>query len=90
MLQIGPCDYLEELRPLAAPVQLTAEAAPGLLQQEKQVQAGLLAEGVRAAGAVERAWAATDEPDELQPPPAPSDDHGYRHSNRPNGGSRSG
>jgi hypothetical protein len=75
MLQIGPCDYLEELRPLTSSARLTADAPPGLLQQEKQVQVGLLAGGAWAAGAVEQAWAATDEPDELQPAPAPPDDH---------------
>jgi hypothetical protein len=71
MLQIGPCDYLEELRPLTPPAHLTADAAPDLLQQEKQVQAGLLAGGIQAAGAVEQAWAATDEPDEHQSAPEP-------------------
>jgi hypothetical protein len=67
MLQIGPCDYLEELRPLTPPVQLTADAAPNLLQQEKQAQAGLLVAPSEAARPVEETWAATDEPDDPQP-----------------------
>jgi hypothetical protein len=73
MLQIGPCDYLEELRPLTPPARLTADAAPGLLQQEKQVQAELLAGGVQATGVVEQTWGATDESDALQPALAPPD-----------------
>lgn len=67
MLQIGPCDYLEELRPLTPPARLTADAVPGLLQQEKQAQARLLAGPGLAAGPVEQAWAATDEPDDPEP-----------------------
>jgi hypothetical protein len=69
MLQIGPCDYLEELRPLTPPAGPTADATPELLHQEKQVQAGLLAGPGLAAGPVEQTWAATDEPDDPEPAP---------------------
>jgi hypothetical protein len=61
-------------RSWSASARLTADAASGLLQQEKQVQAELLAGGVQATGAVEQTWAATDEPDELQPAFALPDD----------------
>ena len=64
MLQIGPCDYLEELRPLTPLARLTADTALGL-HQERQVQAGLLAGITETVAPVEQAWGATDEPDEI-------------------------
>jgi hypothetical protein len=67
MLQIGPCDYLDELRPLTPTMSLTADSAPARLHQEKQAQAGLLGEGIRPAGPVEQVWEGTDEPDDAAP-----------------------
>jgi hypothetical protein len=67
MLQIGPCDYLDELRPLSPAASLTADSAPAHLHQEKQAQAGLLAEGMQPAGPVEQIWEATDEADDPAP-----------------------
>jgi hypothetical protein len=63
MLEIGPCDYVEDLRPLSPPTRLTADSPATLLQDEKRVQEGLLAKVAEAAPPVERAWAGTDEPD---------------------------
>jgi hypothetical protein len=61
-LRIGPCDYLDELRPIAP----DAVAAAGLAGVERPAEA--LAKGVRAVGPVSRVWAATDEPHDPEPP----------------------
>ncbi len=61
MLDIGPCDYTDELRPLTAAPLLTADSPGALLQREKQQQAAMLAGVADAAPPVQRAWAATDE-----------------------------
>jgi hypothetical protein len=63
MLQIGPCDYLEELRPLAGAAPVAAGIATDQLDQDKQLQAGLLASLPGPAGPVEARWAATDAPE---------------------------
>jgi hypothetical protein len=42
MLEIGPCDYLDELRPLTDAPHLTADSPVDLLQEEKATQAELL------------------------------------------------
>jgi hypothetical protein len=66
-----PCDYVDDLRPLSPPARLTADSPVTLLQDEKRVQAALLAKAVEAAPPVERAWAGTDEPHGPEPgPPA--------------------
>jgi hypothetical protein len=71
MLEIGPCDYVDDLRPLSPPARLTADSPVTLLQDEKRVQAALLANVLEAAPPVERAWAGTDEPHGPEPgPPA--------------------
>jgi len=67
MLEIGPCDYVDDLRPLSPPARLTADSPVTLLQDEKRVQAALLANVLEAAPPVERAWAGTDEPHEPEP-----------------------
>ncbi|MFZ1153538.1 MAG: hypothetical protein WAN93_01395 [Solirubrobacteraceae bacterium] len=61
MLEIGPCDYLEELQPLSAAPRLTADSTVASLQEEKQLQQALMADIVESAPPVEKAWAASDE-----------------------------
>jgi hypothetical protein len=67
MLEIGPCDYVDDLRPLSPPARLTADSPMPLLQDEKRVQAALLAKALETAPPVERAWAGTDEPHQPEP-----------------------
>jgi hypothetical protein len=62
MLQIGPCDYLEELRPLTGAAPVAAGIAADQLDQDKQLQAELLGGLPGPAGPVEPRWAATDAP----------------------------
>jgi hypothetical protein len=64
MLEIGPCDYEDELQPLTTPPRLTADAPVAALQAEKAVQAALLDGVVEAAPPVTEAWAYTDGRDE--------------------------
>jgi hypothetical protein len=59
MLEIGPCDYVDELRPLSAPT-LTAESPVELLLREKATQAALREAVPAGAGA----WAESDDADE--------------------------
>jgi hypothetical protein len=61
MLEIGPCDYVDELRPLSEPPQLTADAPVALLLEEKTTQASLMAGVIEQAPPVEEAWARTDD-----------------------------
>ena len=72
MLEIGPCDYVAELRPLTEAPQLTADSPASLLREEKVVQARLMA-GVAAATErdarerVAQVWAETDDLPGLPP-----------------------
>lgn len=63
MLEIGPCDYRDELVPLSAAPSLTADSAVADLQAEKAVQLGMLDAAVAARGPVPvaTAWGATDD-----------------------------
>jgi hypothetical protein len=61
MLEIGPCDYVEELEPLSAAPQLTADSPVGELQEEKQLQRSLMAGLVESAPPIDQAWAGSDE-----------------------------
>ena len=61
MLEVGPCDYVDELEPLSEAPQLTAGSPVADLQREKAVQAELLAGVVESAPPVATAWADTDE-----------------------------
>lgn len=61
MLEVGPCDYVDELQPLAAAPQLTADSPVALLQEEKQLQQSLMAGIVESAPPVAEAWAESDE-----------------------------
>jgi len=61
MLEIGPCDYVDELQPLSAAPQLTAASPVAELQEEKQLQQSLMAGVVQAAPPVDEAWAGSDE-----------------------------
>jgi hypothetical protein len=65
MLQVGPCDYIDELEPLAEAPQLTAAGAPVMdLERERELQAELLAGVVESAPPVAEAWAGVDDMDE--------------------------
>jgi len=63
MLEVGPCDYVDELRPLSDPPRLTADAPVAALSEEKAWQQRLLAD-VAVAAPVEEAWALSDDADE--------------------------
>jgi hypothetical protein len=63
MMEVGPCDYVQELVPLTfAGARLTADSPAAALQAEKAVQADL---GTYALSTrpVEQVWASTDEID---------------------------
>jgi hypothetical protein len=57
-LQIGPCDYESQLKPLAAPVALAAAGRPPDSLADKPVQSELLARFLAPAGAQEHLMAA--------------------------------
>ena len=61
MLEVGPCDYVDELEPLSEAPQLTAGSPVADLQREKALQGELLAGVVESAPPVATAWADTDE-----------------------------
>lgn len=63
MLEVGPCDYEDEIRPLSNPpgLTLTADSPVADLQQEKRTQQALMSGVVESAPPVETAWAATDD-----------------------------
>jgi cytosine/adenosine deaminase-related metal-dependent hydrolase len=85
MLEIGPCDYKDELRPLTNPPRLTAESPVALLQAEKRAQSELMAGIVAGSHPVHEAWAATDDPD----PNDPSGSGGETSGFAPGSGSQS-
>jgi hypothetical protein len=73
MLQVGPCDYVDELEPLAEAPQLTADGQPAMdLEREKALQGELLAGLVESAPPVDEAWAGVDDIDELSPDEVPA------------------
>jgi len=61
MLEIGPCDYLDEIKPLAVPPALAAEGLPGTAV-DKPVQSALLAEFLESVHEAPEAWRASDDP----------------------------
>jgi hypothetical protein len=61
MLEIGPCDYETELRPLTDVPSLTADAPIADLFAEKDVKQRMVEVALAAAPPVEVAWAATDD-----------------------------
>jgi hypothetical protein len=67
MLEIGPCDYEGELRPLIDAPTLTADSPIASLLAEKAVTERMLAGVVESAPPVATAWADTDEPHEPTP-----------------------
>ena len=60
MLEIGPCDYLEEIKSLPVPLQLTGMSVP-TPAVDKPVQNELLKEFIRTTHPVPDAWAAGDD-----------------------------
>ncbi len=67
MLEVGPCDYVEELEPISEAPVLTADSAVADIQAEKRLQAELLAAATAVAPPVRQAWAGTDDIHELSP-----------------------
>jgi hypothetical protein len=67
MLEIGPCDYEAELRPLIDEPTLTADSPIASLLAEKAVAEQMLDGVVESAPPVATAWANTDEIDEPAP-----------------------
>jgi hypothetical protein len=61
MLEIGPCDYEGELRPLTDAPALTADAPIADLLAEKEVKERMVEAALAAAPPVEAAWADTDD-----------------------------
>jgi hypothetical protein len=70
MLEIGPCDYADELTTLSAAPHLMADSAVSDLQTEKSIQMALLTEDVNSAP-VAQIWAASDDGDEHSPDELP-------------------
>jgi len=60
MLEIGPCDYLEEIKSLPVPLQLTGISVP-TPAVDKPVQNELLKEFIRTTHPVPDAWADGDD-----------------------------
>ncbi|MBV9084844.1 MAG: hypothetical protein JOZ62_19370 [Acidobacteriaceae bacterium] len=62
MLEIGPCDYIEEIEPLALTAGLTsAGMLPTEVLTEKRAQAAMLNEFIQSVPSVEFAWAESDD-----------------------------
>ena len=61
MLQIGDCDYTDELTPLTDAPRLTADAPAHMLQEEKMTQLALLKTVPPTTRGAEDVWADTDE-----------------------------
>jgi hypothetical protein len=60
MLEIGDCDYLQEIRPLTAPPVLAGAAVPGF-DVDKPLQTRLLREFLGGTRPVEEGWVASDD-----------------------------
>jgi hypothetical protein len=60
-LEIGPCDYQEEIRPLATPPALLADVPGAALLADKPLQEERAREAAGAAPPVADAWVSTDE-----------------------------
>jgi hypothetical protein len=71
MLEIGPCDYAEELVPISGAPRLTAESPAESLLTEKAAQAALMAGVAESGPPVAVVWAASDDIDEPSPDEAP-------------------
>ena len=68
MLEIGPCDYVDELQPLAvAPRPRGGVSAVPDLHAEKLLQQRLMSEVAVSPPPVRQAWGASDDVDELSP-----------------------
>jgi hypothetical protein len=61
MLEIGPCDYVDELQPISLTPALTADSSLPVLQLEKATQISLMGEIKTETTPVEVAWAGSDE-----------------------------
>lgn len=72
MLEIGPCDYVEELRPISEAPVLTADSPVADVLQEKIVQTELLSGVAESGPPLEEAWADTDDLGETSPDQMPA------------------
>jgi hypothetical protein len=61
MLEIGPCDYTDELRPLAHPPAVPPAAAEYAAAPEKGLQHQLLADFLKRLKPARGAWAKADD-----------------------------
>jgi hypothetical protein len=63
MLEVGPCDYEDELEPLSLQVRfIAAEASNAQIKAEKDTQLDLLAQIEPTAGPpIQETWAAAEE-----------------------------
>jgi len=61
MLEIGPCDYVDELQPISPMLALTAESPLPALMTEKAAQQELLANFKQPPANIEQIWALTDD-----------------------------
>ncbi|HVF98975.1 MAG TPA: hypothetical protein VND68_03990 [Chloroflexia bacterium] len=68
MLQIGPCDYVDELQPISPSfTALTADSPVASLLEEKATQRSLMNEMLGKTTLAEDAWARTDDTRESDP-----------------------
>jgi hypothetical protein len=67
MLQIGKCDYVDELEPISDPPHLTADSAVAAMLEEKRLQAELMAGAAETGLPIAQAWAGSDDIDEPSP-----------------------
>jgi hypothetical protein len=69
MLEIGPCDYVDELQPLSLQPTLTADSSVPSLQAEKTMYEALLQAPLTPERSIAQKWAATDDPYDAEPIP---------------------
>ena len=72
MLEIGPCDYVEELRPISDAPVLTADSPVADVLQEKSVQATFRSGVAESGPPLAEAWADTDDLGEVSPDQMPA------------------
>jgi hypothetical protein len=72
MLQIGPCDYVDELEPISDQPRLTADSDVAAILEEKRLQGELMADAAESRAPVAEAWAGSDDGDEPSPDDVPA------------------
>ena len=66
MLEIGPCDYEDELEPISDSLRLTSDSSARDIQAEKRSQQDMLALSPQPADEIDRIWLATGEMEESE------------------------